>query len=71
MCIRDSLYGISANTRRWWDLEPGRRLGYDPVDDAEEFAAAVSPRPEDDFEASHVGGPFAGEAFYRPALDRS
>ena len=32
------LYGISANTRRWWDLEPGRRLGYDPVDDAEEFA---------------------------------
>ncbi len=65
------LYGISANTRRWWDLEPGRRLGYEPVDDAEEFAATVSARPEDDFEAAHVGGPFAGEAFYRPALDRS
>jgi uronate dehydrogenase len=31
----------------------------------------VAARPEDDFEATHVGGPFAGEAFYRPALDRS
>ena len=32
------LYGISANTRAWWDLEPGRALGYEPQDDAEEFA---------------------------------
>jgi uronate dehydrogenase len=64
------LYGISANTRRWWDLEPGRRLGYEPVDDAEEFADSVPARSEDEFEAAHVGGPFAGEAFYRPALDR-
>ena len=31
------LYGISANTRAWWDLEPGRALGYHPQDDAEEF----------------------------------
>ena len=23
------VYGISANTRAWWDLEPGRRLGYE------------------------------------------
>ena len=23
------LYGISANTRAWWDLAPGRALGYD------------------------------------------
>ena len=65
------LYGISANTRRWWDLEPGRRLGYEPVDDAEEFAGTVPDRPEDAAEAAHVGGPFAGEAFYRPALDRA
>jgi uronate dehydrogenase len=64
------LYGISANARRWWDLEPGRRLGYEPADDAEEFADSVPARPEDEFEAAHVGGPFAGEAFYRPALDR-
>ena len=29
-----ALYGISANTRAWWDLEPGRALGYEPQDDA-------------------------------------
>jgi uronate dehydrogenase len=64
------LYGISANTRAWWDLEPGRRLGYEPQDDAEEFLARVQPRPEDEAEAAYVGGPFALEEFYRPALDR-
>ena len=36
------LYGISANTRAWWDLEPGRGLGYEPQDDAEEFAARIA-----------------------------
>ncbi|MFD9128135.1 NAD-dependent epimerase/dehydratase family protein [Kitasatospora sp. NPDC059571] len=33
--------GISANTRAWWDLAPARALGYEPQDDAEEFAAEV------------------------------
>ncbi len=65
------LYGISANTRRWWDLEPGRALGYEPQDDAEEFAASVAPRPEDEAEGRYVGGPFALEQFHRPALDRT
>lgn len=62
------LYGISANTRAWWDLEPGRALGYDPRDDAERFAHEVPERAEDDEEAAHVGGPFVTERFYRPAL---
>ncbi len=62
------LYGISANTRAWWDLEPGRRLGYEPADDAEEFAAQVPKRPEDDDEVAFVGGPYAGERFYRPPV---
>jgi uronate dehydrogenase len=35
------VYGISRNTRRWWDLAPAEALGYDPVDDAEAFAAEV------------------------------
>ncbi len=65
------LYGVSANTRGWWDLEPGRRLGYEPQDDAEEFAGRISPRPEDEAEAAYVGGPFALGEFYRPALDRA
>ena len=62
------IYGISANTRGWWDLEPGRRLGYEPLDDAEAFAADVPPRPEDDDEAAHVGGPYALREIERPAL---
>ena len=54
------LYGISANTRAWWDLEPGRALGYEPQDDAEEFAGLDrSPSPDDEAEAAHVGGPYA------------
>lgn len=62
------LYGISANTRAWWDLEPGRRLGYEPQDDAEAYADQVEPGPDDEAEAEHVGGPFALERFHRPAL---
>jgi uronate dehydrogenase len=62
------VYGISANSRGWWDLEPGRALGYRPEDDAEAHAADVPDRPEDEVEAGHVGGPFVTEQFYRPAL---
>jgi len=65
------LYGVSANTRGWWDLDAGRALGYDPQDDAEEFADRIARREADEAEAAHVGGPFATEEFYRPALDRS
>ena len=68
------LYGISANARAWWDLEPGRALGYAPEDDAEVFATTIEAQPSglhDDVEAAHVGGPFVTEAYYRPALDRS
>jgi uronate dehydrogenase len=34
-------YGISANTRGWWDLAPARALGYAPQDDAEVYADRV------------------------------
>lgn len=64
------LYGISANTRAWWDLAPGRALGYDPQDDAEAWADRVPARPQDEAEAAYVGGPFALSEFHRPALDR-
>jgi uronate dehydrogenase len=62
------LYGISANTRAWWDLEPGRRLGYEPQDDAEAYAATVQAGPHDEAEGEFVGGPFATAQFVRPAL---
>lgn len=63
------LYGISANTCAWWDLAPGRALGYEPLDDAEHYATRVAPGPDDDAEAGFVGGPYAGPEIHRPALD--
>ncbi len=67
------LYGISNNTRAWWDLEAGRSLGYHPEDDAEQFAAeieaAAAESDDDRAEAEHVGGPFATPEFERPAFD--
>lgn len=35
------VYGVSRNTRGWWDLEPGSRLGYEPQDNAESYADEV------------------------------
>ncbi|MEK8105323.1 hypothetical protein NKG94_09295 [Micromonospora sp. M12] len=34
-------YAVSANTRRFWDVDAGIRLGYTPVDNAEDHAANV------------------------------
>jgi uronate dehydrogenase len=36
-----AVYGVSANTRGWWDLP--RSLGYAPEDDAEAYASDVAP----------------------------
>ncbi len=64
------VYGISANTRAWWDLEPGRRLGYEPVDDAETYAAQiVAEHGEPDLSAqteAFVGGEFTGPEYNAP-----
>ena len=35
------VWGVSANTRTWWDLTAARALGYHPADDAEVFAGAL------------------------------
>ena len=66
------IYGVSDNTRGWWDLAPGRALGYEPQDDAERYAdqvAADEPTDADELEGSFVGGPYATEEFHRPALE--
>jgi len=42
------VYGISNNTRRWWDLARAREvLGYAPQDDAEAYAADLLQGPSD------------------------
>ena len=35
------VYGISANTRGWWDNSVAFDLGYDPEDDSEAYAAEI------------------------------
>jgi uronate dehydrogenase len=39
------VYGVSANTRSWWKDDSAASLGYQPQDDAEEFAAQVEQPP--------------------------
>jgi uronate dehydrogenase len=56
------LYGISGNTRAWWDLSPARALGYEPADDAEAWADEIErtpPSQDDELDGRYVGGDFA------------
>jgi uronate dehydrogenase len=44
------VFGISNNTRRWWDLSRAKKvLGYEPQDDAEAFAAELLNGPSSAF----------------------
>ena len=52
------VYGASANTRGWWDLDPARELGYAPQDDAEAFAPQLAPAARTP-PAGPQGGEFA------------
>jgi uronate dehydrogenase len=56
-----AFYGVSRNTRRWWDLTAGEALGFSPQDDAEDFAADLSPGDSDD--GLPQGGAFAAPAY--------
>lgn len=55
------IYGLSANTRRWWDNPEADRIGYRPADDAEHFAADVTADDDHPTEPTDAlqGGPFA------------
>ena len=55
------VYGISGNTRAWYDNSNAARLGYKPQDDSEEYAAEVLARekPATDQRAeTYQGGTF-------------
>jgi uronate dehydrogenase len=61
------VWGVSDNTRRWWDLTAAEALGYRSVDDAERYAEALlavhgEPDPADPVHA-RVGGEYATEEF--------
>jgi uronate dehydrogenase len=56
------VWGVSNNTRNWWDLTAARALGYEPADDAEVYAEALIEQfgeadPADPVH-SRVGGQF-------------
>ncbi len=54
------VWGVSANTRRWWSLDAGRAIGYEPHDDADLYTGQVEPGPADD---GTVGGEYTGAEF--------
>jgi uronate dehydrogenase len=61
------VWGVSDNTRRWWDLTAAEALGYRSVDDAEPYATALiaahgEPGPADPVH-TRVGGEFATADF--------
>ena len=61
------VWGVSANTRNWWDLTSARALGYEPKDDAEVYAEALievhgEPDLTDPVHA-RVGGEYTTDAF--------
>jgi uronate dehydrogenase len=53
------VWGISANTRRWWSAAGGRSIGYLPRDDAEAWAATVGEPDLAEPENTMVGGTMA------------
>jgi uronate dehydrogenase len=65
------VYGISRNTRAWYDNSNAFRLGYRPEDDSEVYAAEVLAREKPSRDAiaeAHQGGPFCtAEAVANPA----
>jgi len=59
------VYGISANSRAWYDNPGATKIGYVPSDNAEDFAREFleSEMREDDVEAAFQGGPFCSDEF--------
>lgn len=58
------VYGVSDNTRSWWDNRNAYRLGFKPQDNAEQWAAEVEAKVSDDSVAElFQGGSFASKDF--------
>ena len=59
------VYGISANKRVWYDNPGGRKIGYEPKDCAEDYAAELGEEAmrEEPVEAAFQGGPYCSAEF--------
>ena len=51
------VWGVSANARAAVSLEEGRALGYEPIDNAEDYASEIV---DEGVEWNDVGGPYTG-----------
>lgn len=62
--VFEVVYGVSRNTRMWWDNANAYRLGYDPQDNAEVFAAKFAgSTPGDPINETFQGGSFVAPEF--------
>ena len=63
------VWGVSHNTRGWWSLAEGQAIGYEPIDDAEDYAEQIlaatagQPAPAG---PERLGGPYTAAAFDGP-----
>jgi uronate dehydrogenase len=57
------MFGISNNTRARWDNTRAFQIGYRPRDNAEDFAARVAGKIEDDLARQFHGGFYIPEGF--------
>ncbi len=64
------VWGVSANTRRWWSLKEGRAIGYEPRDDAEDHVEKIlAADPEPDPSAVGGGTALLGGPYTAPEFD--
>ena len=62
--IYEIVYGVSRNTRSWWDNSNAYRLGYDPQDNAEVFAEKLAEvRQQGPDRGGLSGGSFVAREF--------
>jgi len=62
--VNEIVYGVSANSRSWWDNANAYRLGYAPEDNAEAYAAEVEHIVSDDpIEEAFQGGSYTSPEF--------
>ncbi|POR48280.1 NAD-dependent epimerase/dehydratase family protein [Bosea psychrotolerans] len=59
------VWGISANTRRWWTGDDAHRIGFVPQDNTEDFADQVEPEAGDAVTRRFQGGSHCGIGYSR------
>ncbi|WP_151633091.1 NAD-dependent epimerase/dehydratase family protein [Noviherbaspirillum aerium] len=66
--LNDVVYGVSANSRSWYDNSRAAALGYMPRHSADRFAAQLEGvRENDDIAETYQGGKFASNGFVMPS----